>query len=59
VFVVAWSVGVPVGSAGRTQLREVPAYVVVWENDAITRVTAYGNIDEARAGAERLAEERG
>jgi hypothetical protein len=59
VFVVAWSVGVPVGSAGRTQLREVFAYVVVWENDAITRVTAYGNIDEARAAAERLAEERG
>jgi ketosteroid isomerase-like protein len=59
VFVVARSVGVPVGSAGRTQLRELFGYVVVWENDAVARVTAYGDIDEARAAAERLAEPRG
>jgi ketosteroid isomerase-like protein len=59
VFVVARSVGVPVGSAGRTQLREVFGYVVLWENHAVARVTAYGDIDEARAAAERLAESRG
>jgi ketosteroid isomerase-like protein len=58
VFVVARSVGVLHGSAGRTPLREVFAYVTVWENDAITHVTVYGDIGEARATAERLAESR-
>jgi hypothetical protein len=31
----------------------------VWEDGLIVRVTNYTDIDEARAAAERLAEERG
>jgi hypothetical protein len=32
---------------------------VVWEAGVVVRVMARNNIDEARAAAERLAEERG
>ncbi len=35
------------------------AFVGEWANGLIVRVTVYPNIDEARAAAERLAEERG
>jgi len=58
VFVVARSVGVPVGGAADMRLREVFAYVVVWAESAIARVSAYGDVGEARAAAERLAEQR-
>jgi ketosteroid isomerase-like protein len=37
----------------------VYAYVSVWTDGKISRVTAYADIDKARAAAERLAEERG
>jgi len=58
VFVVARSDGLPVGSAGRTRLRELFAYVVLWVDGAITRVTAYGDVDEARTAAKRVAGSR-
>jgi ketosteroid isomerase-like protein len=46
-----------VGSNSDVSLRE--AWVADWHEGAIVRVTTYGDIDEARAAAERLAEERG
>jgi ketosteroid isomerase-like protein len=48
--------GRPVGSSGEVQLRY--AAVGVWEDGKIVRMTNYGDIDEARAAAERLAQER-
>jgi ketosteroid isomerase-like protein len=59
VFVVARSDALPVGSAGHTRLRELFAYVVVWVGGEITRVTAYGDVDEGRAAAERVVDSRG
>jgi ketosteroid isomerase-like protein len=48
----------PVGSSGYVELRY--AAVTIWGADALAeRTTNYTNIDEARAAAERLAEERG
>ena len=44
------------GSTGWVQLR-YPA-VVTWRDSLIERITVYGDIDEDRAAAERLAEER-
>jgi ketosteroid isomerase-like protein len=44
------------GSASHVQHRE--GWVTVWDEGLITRATVYGNIDEARAAAERLAQER-
>jgi hypothetical protein len=35
------------------------AVVGVWVEGLVVRLTNYGNIDEGRAAAERLAEERG
>jgi len=47
----------PVGSSARINTRE--GWVTLWVNGMIARVTIYPDIDEARAAAERLAEERG
>jgi ketosteroid isomerase-like protein len=47
----------PVGSAAHVSTRQV--YVFVVEEGMVARVTVYGDIDEARATAERLAAERG
>jgi ketosteroid isomerase-like protein len=47
----------PVGSSSAVRLRY--ALVSVWVAGLIVRLTNYTNIDEARAAAERLAEERG
>jgi len=47
----------PVGSSGRVEERY--ASVQVWVDGLLVRVTNYTAIDEARAAAERLAEERG
>jgi ketosteroid isomerase-like protein len=44
-------------SPGRVQRRE--AYVLQWAGSMTARVTTYGDIDEGRAAAERLVEERG
>jgi ketosteroid isomerase-like protein len=56
-FAVAIQKGRPAGSSGEVRLRY--ASVSIWENSLIVRVTNYTDIDEARAVAERLAEERG
>ena len=56
-FVVDRASGRPVGSTGWVELRL--AIVAVWEEGLIVRGTTYTDIDEARAAAERLAEERG
>ena len=53
---VACASGRPVGSTGQVEFRL--AIVAVWEEGLIVRATGYGDIDEARAAAERLAEER-
>jgi ketosteroid isomerase-like protein len=45
-----------VGSASHIQTRE--AFLYTWERGVVVRVTMYTDIDEARAAAERLAEER-
>jgi ketosteroid isomerase-like protein len=57
VFIVYSQEGRPVGSSGRISSRAVSVYA--WAAGAIVRATTYSNIDEARAAAERLAQERG
>jgi ketosteroid isomerase-like protein len=47
----------PVGSTALVQTRE--AHVTEWAEGKVKRVTVYIDVDEARAAAERLAEERG
>ena len=47
----------PVGSTGRVQTRM--ASTSEWLEGLVMRFTVYYDIDEARAAAERLAEERG
>jgi ketosteroid isomerase-like protein len=49
--------GRPVGSSGEVELRY--AAVSVWEDGKVVRMTNHRDIDEARAAAERLAQERG
>jgi hypothetical protein len=49
--------GRPAGSTGRVRYRL--AQVTTWVDGAILRVTGCRDISEARAAAERLAEERG
>ena len=49
--------GRPVGSSGEVRRRW--AAVAIWTNGVIEREMNYTDIDEARAAAERLAEERG
>ncbi len=49
--------GRPLGSSGYLQMRF--ASVTVWRDGSIARVTPYPDIDEARAAAERLAQEPG
>jgi ketosteroid isomerase-like protein len=49
--------GRPVGSSGYVQLRY--AIIGVWVEGLFVRITNYGDIDEARAAAQRLAESRG
>jgi ketosteroid isomerase-like protein len=49
--------GRPVGSTGHLQLRY--ASVSVWVEGMLARTTNYSNVAQARAAAERLAEERG
>jgi len=49
--------GRPVGSGGEVELRY--AAVSVWDNGQVLRLINYSDINEARAAAQRLAEERG
>src|SRR6266550_3694542 len=46
-------------AGSRERVRERYALTVVWAADLIVRVIVDKEIDEARAAAERLAEERG
>jgi hypothetical protein len=55
VFTVVVQDGRPVGSAGHVRQRE--GWVFVWVQGLIERL-AISEVDEARAAAERLAEER-
>jgi hypothetical protein len=57
VYTVNQQVARPTGSSGDVRLHD--GYVFICEDSRIERWTAYQNIDEARAAAERLAEERG
>jgi ketosteroid isomerase-like protein len=56
-FTVVTQKASPVGSSGEVRLRY--ALVSVWVDGLIVRLTNYADIDEARADAERLAQERG
>jgi uncharacterized protein (TIGR02246 family) len=56
VFAVVVQNGRPAGSAGHLRQRE--GWVFVWVRGSIARLTT-SEVDEARAAAERLAEERG
>jgi ketosteroid isomerase-like protein len=56
VFAVVNQDGRLVGSAGRIRQRE--GWVYLWEGGSIARLTT-SEVDEARAAAERLAEEQG
>jgi ketosteroid isomerase-like protein len=55
-FAVILQKGRVVGSGGSVQLRY--GSVAEWIDDLMVRNTTYTDIDEARAAAERLAEER-
>jgi ketosteroid isomerase-like protein len=57
VFAVVHQDGRPIGSSVHVQARE--GWVIVWEDNLIVRRAAFVDIDEARAAAERLAEQRG
>jgi ketosteroid isomerase-like protein len=59
VFARVRQAGRPVGSTG--YVRQCEGWVWVWVDDLIASLTFYpeADIDEARAAAERLAEERG
>jgi len=57
VFAVARHAGRMAGGTGRVQ--EWTIFISEWAEGIVVRVTVYIDIDEARAAAERLAEERG
>jgi ketosteroid isomerase-like protein len=59
VFAVVSQTAPPVGVTGYVQQRE--GWVCEWDEGLIARITTYpeADIDEARAAAERVAEERG
>ena len=48
----------PSGTPEHVRLRDVYGYVMVWAGTKIARITPYTDAKEARAAAERLAEER-
>jgi ketosteroid isomerase-like protein len=56
VFAIVIQDGRPVGSEGRVRQRE--GWVYLWVGCSIARLTT-SEVDEARAAAERLTEERG
>ncbi len=55
VFAVVIQAGRPVGGDGRVRQRE--GWVYLWVGDSIARLTT-SEVDQARAAAERLAQER-
>jgi ketosteroid isomerase-like protein len=54
--VAIWEDGCPRGSDARVQARHLQVFE--WVQGEIVRITGYPDIDEARAAAERLAEDR-
>jgi ketosteroid isomerase-like protein len=56
-FAVNRQHAVPRGSSSDVQARE--AHVTEWKEGLAVRITVYIDVEEARAAAERLAEERG
>jgi len=58
VLAVVRGKGRPAGSPAGVQVTARRNAVVVWADDLIDRVTIYRDFDEARAAAERLAQER-
>ena len=56
-FAVVLITGHPVGSSGEVEIRY--GSVASWTEAVIERLTSYMDIDQARADAERLAQERG
>ena len=56
-FAVVLITGHPVGSSGEVRIRY--GSVASWTGAVVERLTAFMDIDEGRAAAERLAEERG
>jgi len=60
VFARSGHAGYPVGSPSHVRMpREVLVHAFVWEQGVITHVVSSGDTPEARAAAERLAQERG
>ncbi len=57
LFVAILEDGCPRGSDGRVQARHLQVFE--WVHSEILRISGYTDIDEARAAAERLAQERG
>ncbi len=55
-FVVYLQKGRPAGSTGEVQLRQ--GWITLGEDGLIGRIRVYYDIDEARAAAERFAQER-
>jgi ketosteroid isomerase-like protein len=49
----------PAGSSSGGYMQRQEALIGVWREGMVTRATTFLDIDEARAAAERLAEERG
>ena len=49
----------PAGSSSGGYMQRQEALIGVWEQGMVTHATTYLDIDQARAAAERLAEERG
>ena len=56
-FAVVLITGHPVGSSAEVQIRY--GSVASWTGAVVERLTAFMDIDEGRAAAERLAQERG
>jgi ketosteroid isomerase-like protein len=56
-FAVNRQHALPSGSSAHLQARE--AHITEWKDGLAVRITVYIDIDEGRAAAERLAEERG
>jgi hypothetical protein len=57
VFSVAVNKARPINSSAFVEWRQ--GFVVLMDDDLIARVSSYRDVDEARADADRLAEERG
>src|SRR5271166_610079 len=59
VFVAVRETARPSGSPATAQVHAVYGLVLEWTQGKAARVIAYPDIDDARAAAERLAEDRG